>query len=161
MFPRALARAFVFLALVACSELPEPVVANRVEAPTSSTIELPLVAARWTVRGNENGAPFTFRYCCRGGGLAETSLALPQGRWLLGVTHTSSECMQSIHPVVVPATGERELLSDPPAWGALTISKVEVPAKLADAPLRLQLYIEGGLHCCGTTTIDKIELVPL
>ncbi len=161
MFPLALARAFVVSSLVACSALPDPVIANSVEAPASYAIEVPLAPARWSVRGNEKGEPFTFRYCCMGGGVAETSLSLPEGTWLLGVTHTSSECMRSIHPVVVPATGEREFLSDMPAWGALTLSKVEVPAKLADAPLRLQLYIEGGLHCCGTTTIDRIELVPL
>ena len=151
----------VLLIVASCSPLPDPVIANGVEAPASYTIEVPLAPARWTVRGNEKDQPFTFRYCCMGGGVAETSLALPQGRWLLGVTHTSSECTRSILPVVVPATGEREFLSDTPAWGALTMSKVVVPAKLADAPLRLQLYIEGGLHCCGTTTIDRIELVPL
>jgi hypothetical protein len=142
--------------------VPAPPIENSLETPVSSAIEVPIVPARWSIRGNEPDAPFTFRYCCLGGGVAETTIALPRGTWLLGVTHASSECATSIHPVIVPANGDREVLVDAPAWAAsFTLSKVSVSARNEDVPLRLQLYIEGGLHCCGTTTIEKVQIVPL
>lgn len=124
-------------------------------------LDVPLVTARWSVRGNEPDAPFTFRYCCTGGGVAETSIALPEGTYLLGITHASSECRRAIHPIVSPARAERVMLADAPAWGRIALSKIEVPHEYANDALRLRLVIEGGLHCCGTTTIERIEIVPL
>jgi hypothetical protein len=38
---------------------------------------------------------------------------------------------------------------------------VAIPAEYDETPLRLQLHVQGGLHCCGTTTIQKVELVRL
>ena len=121
--------------------------------------DVPLVAARWSVRGNEPGAPFTFRYCCTGGGVAETSIALAEGTYFLGITHASSECQRAIHPLVSPARAEHVMLADALAWGRIAVARIEVPHEYAGDALRLRLVIEGGLHCCGATTIERIEIV--
>lgn len=121
-------------------------------------IEVPLFALRWTVRGNVPGEPFTFHYCCTGGGVAETPIALPAGHWMLRVSQTSHDCHEAIHPAVT--FGADQWLStataSTPAWAA---TLVEVPRHLENVPLRLRIFVEGGKDCCGTSTIDKVELV--
>jgi len=131
---------------------------NAVPIVPVDAIDIPLQAALWTVTGNEPGQLFTFHYCCRGGGVAETPVELPSGHWLVRVQQTSDECYQAVHPAI--SWGADKFLSTPPAsteqWA---VSLVDVPDGLSEVPLRLRIFVEGGFSCCGTTSLDKVELV--
>jgi hypothetical protein len=147
LFPFSLARAF-WLGLAACSSMPAPIVANTVETAPVTRVELPM-------------QPTSFRYCCKGGGSIDQRIALPAGRWLLRVSQKSDECYTAIHPLVTSSTDERLSaagVASTPEWAATLVT---VPAAVADEPIRVRIFVEGGLRCCGTTTINTVELVSL
>ena len=78
---------------------------------------------------------------------------LPAGSYLLRVHQRSTECYQAVHPIVT--AGDARLstgVASTPTWAA---TLVDVPA---DQQVRVRVLVEGGLHCCGTTTIDAIVL---
>ncbi|MFN0252964.1 MAG: hypothetical protein ACKV2T_39180 [Kofleriaceae bacterium] len=101
--------------------------------------------------------PTTFRFCCTGGGTIERYVALRAGRYLLRVGQKATGCSEAVIPFVTSSTDER--ISTGVAFtAAWATTLVDVPH---DQRARLRVFVEGGLRCCGTTTIDKIELVRL
>jgi hypothetical protein len=135
---------FALIVLAGCSTAaPGPVANVSIVAPPS-IVDVPI-------------EPTTFSYCCKGGGKIERDVALPAGRYLVRVGQRSSECHTAVHPTIRSSTGEwlSTGIASTPAWAA-TLATVP-----RDQTLRLAVFVEGGLRCCGTTTIDKIELVRL
>lgn len=136
---------FALVLLVGCSTPVAGVVQNTTPVIQPSYLDLAI-------------QPATFHYCCRGGGKIEENVALPAGRWLLRVSQSSDECNQAIYPVVMSVSDQQ--LSAPgvastPDWAA---TLVDVPH---DQSVRVRIFVEGGLHCCGNTTIDRVELLKL
>jgi hypothetical protein len=75
------------------------------------------------------------------------------------VSQRSDECYTAVHPLVTYADTRLSTgVASTREWAA---TLVDVPDAIADQPLRMRVFVEGGLGCCGTTTIEKIEIVPL
>lgn len=133
--------------LAGCSAPRAPSIGNTAPVAPPAVMDVPI-------------EPTSFHYCCKGGGTIERSISLTAGHWLMRVGQHSDECYEAIHPVVTTGTGERLStgVASTPAWAA---TLVDVPAAFGDQPLRMRIFVEGGLRCCGTTTIDRIQLVRL
>jgi len=86
-------------------------------------------------------------YCRVNWGTA--SLPIPAGRYALEIAHANTECTSG---AVVIAPGALVRLDAGPKGGV---------ARLAldlDQPTDLRIVTDGGLHCCGTTTIHSITV---
>lgn len=103
-----------------------------------------------------------FQYCCVNTGTAER--ALPEitqaGSWELAFDHTNSECAQAVHAFLYAGDHHG------PEWVAHRVLDAHLSGTVSivfevapkPPPMRLRLIAEGGLECCGTTTIHSILL---
>jgi hypothetical protein len=91
------------------------------------------------------------RYCCVAWGRA-TAVLRPElaGTQMVRVAYRAA--CSAHHQVVLPG-GRAVPLSE------LTRVTERCPLAL-EGPLKLKLEVLGGLHCCGRTQIQSIELVP-
>lgn len=157
------------LALASCADTrrepvdvpPAPLLAK----PTVEVATIELVGGRWDFRAGARMEDdrIALSYCCTAFGIATSRLpALSPGWWLLAVDHTNSECNRGAHVFVRGAASADALQSsrgqtvlDAPARSGGGISTLTFEVTDA-APLELQIVTEGGLRCCGTTTISGI-----
>lgn len=156
------ARTFLLVALAACSQVQAPLVSNSIPVSAREGFDVPLVPQRWALSASAKleNETISFRYCCTNWGQAQTSIAMPAGTWWIGITHTS-ECDKAMGALVFAPNVERPIAFGG-VWGPkVGILQVEIPSELANAPLQLHLSAQGGLSCCGGTTVSKIEIVPL
>ena len=116
----------------------------------------------WHLRGSAvrlaDGIRFAF--CCTGAGAVTRSLpALAPGPWELAVdgeVHGDAACPSALY-AVVRASGEARPIAEH-AVGADAAPTVLAFEQVGARALQLQVFSEGGLHCCGTAYLRGVTL---
>jgi hypothetical protein len=96
------------------------------------------------------------------GSSASAKRALPEvapgGRWELSIEHVNSECSSAVHVLLFTHGTTTPIASEVLDAEARTAGTAHVVFSAPALPVELRLYAEGGLHCCGTTTVGSIVL---
>jgi hypothetical protein len=156
--------AIVVGSVVSCSGAGMRVPSHRAEATLVATPrELRFDEPSWRLAGavERIGGGLRLRYCCTKNARAELALAglIDHGRWQIAIDHVNPDCRRGLFALVYVGNERRPITTAQlDRRAGVTTVDVDPPRH---AELRLVILAEGGLHCCGSSTIRSVTLRPV
>jgi hypothetical protein len=151
-------RLAVIVAIVGCggAEHAQPMIAHRTAGAAIPAFD----DGAWQLRGDatlDSGA-LVLPHGCKASGMASRRLGpLAPGRHAIAIAHANTECRTGTVVAVGSRRGgviARVVLDAGPRGG---VARLELAVASID-DLQLEIVADGGLHCWGTTRVERVEV---